>query len=551
MEKEPLTTASAPVAAGNDVRSRRWVFLLACAVTGVLMVLSFPRYDFDFLIWVTLAPLFWAVTGAGWRRGLLGGLVSGAILEGWGFSWVHHSMREFTGFGAFEALALFLPWVLYETIPWMLLGLLLSCQRLRGRPEPCRILLVLPLWVGIEHYYPRIFPWHVGGAVHDRIWLVQSADLLGASGLTALVFLVNTALALVLFWKQGLVRFPRWSLAAAACALLGANVYGSLRLDQIDRAMAAASELKIGVIQPVTHPDEKRGDNRVNTPLLKKMVTLTRALEAKGRLDLVLWPEGADSVGYLFDERGKVIRGEIDRVKPTGFEDLETPLVAGTWTEVPSADARYNSAAYILPGKWPPGGFYHKNIRLLFGEYVPLLDRLPDGFRKKLGFVGTIAAGTDGPLFNLPDRSGGPSSNNFRILICYEAILDGYVRKNAKGASFLVNITEDIWYGDTSHVGQHVSVLKMRAVESRISIARATNVGPSGVIDPAGRMAEATNKFKKEERTFSLRPARFRSFYAEWGFLFPGTCLMVGVFLAFRRWARRKTPAAVAGSPRS
>ncbi len=506
------------------------------------MVLSFPRYDLDFLIWVTLAPFMWAVTGAGWRRGLIGGFVAGVILEGWGFSWVLHAMRTQSGLGFVGGLAMFTPWVLYETIPWMVLGLALGCQRTPAeragrRTEPVGALLVLPLWVGIEHYYPRIFAWHVGGAVHDRIWLVQSADMLGSSGLTAIVFLVNAVLADAFSWIQRTARFPRRSCGVAAGVLVAVNLYGALRLGQIERALEGASELRIGVVQPVTPPEEKQPGN---TPLFTKMETLTRALESKGRLDLVLWPEGADPVGYLFDDQDRVKRPQIDRVNPTGFENLKTPLVAGTWSAKPGAGAHYNTAAYIVPGKWPPAGFYHKNIRLLFGEYVPLLEHLPKWFREKIPNVGTITAGTDCLLFNLPDRSGGPSPNNFRILICYEGVLDGYARKNAKGASFLVNVTEDIWYGDTSHVGQHVSVLKLRAVESRISIARATNVGPSGVIDPAGRMADATNKFQKEERTFSLRPVRFRSFYAEWGFLFPPVCLAVGVGVPFRRWVRRR-----------
>ena len=153
---------------------------------------------------------------------------------------------------------------------------------------------------------------------------------------------------------------------------------------------------------------------------------------------------------------------------------------------------------------------------------------MPDWFRQRIGYVGTINAGTESPLFVLPGSRGNPATR-FRVLICYEGILADYMRKNAGGADFLVNVTEDIWYGDTSHIGQHLQVLKIRAIESRISVARATNIGPSGVIDPAGRMPDATAKFTMAEHVFSLRPACFESLYSRGGHLFPVFCLAAGL----------------------
>ena len=529
-------SATLPVAA--DRRTRRAAFLAACALSGVLFVLSYPRYDIDWLIWVALAPFIWAVTGAGWRRGLLGGCITGAILESWSFNWVLYAMMNFTGLGLAGGLAMFTPWVLYETLPWAALGLFLGLQRSGARPRLSGALVAIPLWIALEHYYPRVFPWHVGVALHDRIWLAQSADLLGVSGLTALILLANTVLAFGLFRAQGRARFPRWSAALTVCALAAASVYGAVRLAEIDRGLAATPEFRVGTIQPVTLPVE-----RARSPVLvfSRMQQLTRALEAKERPDLILWPEGADTIGYRIDAQGRVDRPRVTAEYETGFEALATPLVAGTWTTVPSAGAVYNSAAYILPRQWPPAGFYHKNMRLLFGEYVPFLESLPAWFRRRIGYVGTINAGTESPLFELPGSRGNPATR-FRVLICYEGVLEGYVRKSAEGADFLVNITEDIWYGDTSHIGQHLQVLKMSTIESRIAVARATNIGPSGVIDPAGRMPDATSKFEMAERVFSLRPARFESLYSRGGHFFPAFCLAAGllgvVWLRYRAQVR-------------
>ncbi len=501
----------------------------AAGLSGVLTVLSFPRYGLDFLVWIAFVPLIWAATGAGARRGFLAGWFAGLTLVFGGFNWVLYAMREFTGFGPFAAF-IFLPWLLWESLPWGLLGLALGFLRRYERPAaPAWAFAAIPLWVGIERGFPRLFPWEIGGAFHDRPWLLQCADLLGSSGLTALVLLVNVVLYLGLLRLLGQARLPKRSLALALALLAGANIYGELRLDQVEAAIGKSPELKVGVVQPAALPETKEPGNFA---FFEKLEALTRALAQKGALDLVLWPEGADPVGYVF-EGDRVGRAQ-DRDHPTGFEDLPAPLVAGTWSVNRTTGMGRNTAEYVVPGKWPPR-FYHKISLLLFGEHVPFWDYLPEGIRAKLKNVGVIEAGTECPLFELPARAGTSyRPPHFRVLICYEGILSRSVREASPGADFLVNVTEDIWYGDTAHIPQHLSLLKVRAVENRISIARAANVGPSGVIDPAGRMVDRTVPYEKCERVFSLRPARLATLYGQVGHAFPWICLPIGVLLFSR-----------------
>jgi apolipoprotein N-acyltransferase len=500
------------------------------SLTGVLMVLAFPRCGLDFLVWVSLVPLLFAAVGAGARAGFLSGWFAGLAMVFGGFNWVLFAMREFTGLGPFAVLV-YLPWLLYESLPWGLVGLALGLLRSRGdAPAPAGAYAAIPLWVGIESFFPRLFPWEVGGALFDRSWLIQSADIFGAGGLTALVFLVNVVLYLSLLRLRSRGGVPWIGLAAALALLAGANLYGWRRLDQVERAIQASPELEVGIVQPVAAPEERQAGDFT---CFQKLETLTRALAQKGPLDLAVWPEGADPVGIIF-QGGKAGRPQ-DRRLATGFENLPAPLVAGTWSYDRDTRLSRNTAEYVLPGKWP-SGFYHKRSLLLFGEYVPLWDLLPEGVRARLPNIGSIAAGDEDPIFELPARSGTSyRAPRFRILICYEGILAGRVRAVSSGADFLVNVTEDIWYGNTSHIPQHLSLLRLRAVENRIAIARAANVGPSGVIDPAGRMAGPTLPYQKTERVFSLHPARLASFYGKVGFVFPWICLPLGL-LVFSRF---------------
>jgi apolipoprotein N-acyltransferase len=516
--RPPRGQVAAPARA--DLRAR--LLFPAAGLTGLLMVLAFPACDHDYLLWLVLVPLFWTACGAGPGRGFLAGWLSGFTLVCGGFYWVLSAMRAFSGLGRGLSEAMFLPWVLYESLPWGILGLCLGALRSTGRPAPGRIFWLIPIWVAVEHYYPHIFPWHVGGGLY-RSLLAQTADLFGASGLTALVLLVNAVIFLGLLSIRREVRFP-WKSLCLMLALLGVGYfYGWFRLRQVDAALAAAPELRVAMVQPVAMPREKK-----NPPFFFEMEQRTRALIQREKVDLAVWPEGTDTVGWIYNDEGQLIRAERNIQRQTGFEKLTVPLVAGSWSYSFVTMTQKNTAAYVEPQKWPPG-FYHKNVRVLFGEYIPLLEHLPTWFREKIPNAGTIEAGTECPLFELP---GGPY--RFRILICYEAILPGFVRHAERDADFLVNVTEDIWYGKTSHVGQHLSVLMLRAIENRISIARAANAGPSGVIDPAGRMRERTVPFEKSEGVFSLRPAHLGTFYAQLGFAFPGVCIPVGVVFLWR-----------------
>ena len=157
-----------------------------------------PRLGYGLSLHVTFASLgatrVIAAAGAGGRRGLFLGWLAGMTLELAGFVWILYAIRSFSGLGAVVSSLLFAVWLLYTSIPWAALGWALG--RLR-RVE--QIYWVIPLWVGLEHFFPRLFPWHVGGALYDSPWLLQCADLLGASGLTAFVFLVSAALYHLLF----------------------------------------------------------------------------------------------------------------------------------------------------------------------------------------------------------------------------------------------------------------------------------------------------------------------------------------------------------------
>ncbi len=496
-------------------------------LSGLLVVLAFPRYGFeiglDWLVWVALAPLFFSATGSGWRRGLFLGWCTGFLLESSGFCWILLAIRRFTGLPSIVSSLLFAVWATYASIPWALLGCVLGRSR-----RSSNLWVALAAWVAIEGLFPRLFPWHLGGALYGREWLLQCADLLGASGLTGLIFIWNALVfsGICALRKQ---RKPPYALGAACAILLtAALLYGRARIETVTRAAGEVPALSVLLVQGALDPEikNKRG-------LEHYLAETRRLLQGKSQMELpalIVWPEGADQHSFNLDPRSSPWAFHVRHLPAERlFQAIPSPLVAGSAGYVENRLPEFSNVAFYLePGK--PPRFYEKNRRILFGEHVPGIEWLPESWRRELfKNIGTLWPGQGNP----PLRLG---AYTFKNLICYEAVLPDYVTESSVGADFLVNITEDVWYGRSAHIPQHVSVLTLRVVENRTPIVRCANMGPSGVFHATGRFERGEQIFAPEGVWAELRPRSLPTFYKSWGRHLPlgALVLVLGGWISLR-----------------
>jgi apolipoprotein N-acyltransferase len=165
-------------------------------------------------------------------------------------------------------------------------------------------------------------------------------------------------------------------------------------------------------------------------------------------------------------------------------------------------------------------GIYNNLHLVPFGEYVPLKFIL--GFVNKLvAPVGDFSAGTGYNTLQLPQGS-------FGVAICFEGIFPQLVRQFFdRGGQYLVNITNDAWFGKSSAPLQHFSILALRAVENRAYIVRAANTGISGFIDPLGRILGSTSIFVTDFLVQTIHLGGAKSFYSEYGDIFSWLCIIV------------------------
>ena len=352
-----------------------------------------------------------------------------------------------------------------------------------------------PLWLGLAALYTAAewvrghaftgFPWNLPSATVDG-WLplLQPASLVGSYGLSLLVLLVTMAPAL---WLDGGVsRRVRLTGSAAATLLLVAMVgWGVAREAAIPR-IADPDGAVPGVVVRVVQGNVPQRDKW--NPLLKpehlgRYIALSdpsrpadlRApgLEPSAAPTVVAWPETA--VAHLIGDAPDLMAALARVVPAEGSLIFGAPRVAriGRLSEV------YNSV-FALDAGAETAWTFDKAHLVPFGEYVPLRDVLPVN-----PIVQSRRDFTPGPGPRTLELKGAPPVS---VLICYEAIFPGGAVDPDHRPAWLLNATNDAWFGRWSGPYQHLAITRLRAIEQGLPMIRAANTGVSAVIDPAGRI---------------------------------------------------------------
>ena len=497
-----MVTGLDPVASG-DGPAERWRRLAVAVVAGAAMHLAFPRPGWDLLGWVALAPvLALAATartpGRAFLEGWVGGLAFFLLL----MRWLTHTMTTFSTMPMPVAVLVVVAMAAYLGLFWG--GVAWAVAWLGRRMGPRALWLAPALWVTgelLRTYLLSGFPWGLLGYIPSRrLLVIQIAAWTGVYGVSALLVLVNTALAWAAVERRG--RATAGALVVAGVAVAGALLVGRAHLAPID-----APTVPVAVVQG-NIPQDVKWNAAFKAETLSIYGALTRAAAPGSRL--VVWPEAA-MPAYVRFEPG-ALRWLTDLAA-----DARVPLLVG----VPDAETDGKKVSYLNSAFLVESGGvrarYDKMHLVPFGEYVPL--------KRLLFFVEAIAAEigdfTPGRQVAILPLEGAP----FGTVICYEVIFpDLFRRFVAEGASFMTNITNDAWFGDSGGPVQHLAMVPLRAVENRIAIARAANTGISAFVLPSGAIQGTLPLGTRGTLRADLPLRRGHTFYTRFGDVFAYAC---------------------------
>jgi apolipoprotein N-acyltransferase len=452
---------------------------------------SFHPLNLGFLGWFALVPLLVYARAASGAKSFFIVWLAGALTFGAAFAWVRHTVPPGP--------------VLLGIYKGLFVALFVVLVRRLG------VLWAPVAWVALEYLRGVLFgglPWFLlGYTQHEALRLIQSADLGGVWLVSALVALVNAALA------DGR-RAARWS---AAGALVAAMAYGAIRVETIGWREGP----RLAVIQPNIPQDVKsitRVDEARKKEIYDKHVALTMRV-ADPKPDLVVWPEAAIYEGLLWDSVRKAwVRNVwyfrvLEPSRRSGAPLLVGLLVGDVGTE--GRMSFTNSAVHLDP-RGEVRARYDKVHLVPFAEFVPLARTFPwirDLIHRFSGLRLTdMRAGEGFPIW----EAGG---DRFGVQICFEGIFPEISRAIARnGAAFTVNISNDGWFQDSAELDQMLAMARFRAVENRMGFVRATNTGISAFIEPTGRV-HAMIEGKGVEGTLAarVRISEAGSLWRAWG----------------------------------
>ena len=445
---------------------RGWRAWLMAFVSGLILAAAMPPLGIVAAAFIAFTALVWQIDGTrGWRA---------AAALGWWFGLGHFLAGTYWISNALLVETDRFWWM----IPFASLGLsaylaiypAASCAVARLiRPGPARIAGLALAWTAMELLRGVAmtgFPWNPTGS----IWvgfpaMIQSAALFGVFGLSLCT--VGVAAAPALLRRGGIPA--RAVLIGLPLVLALAWGGGAVRLQAAGQAEVAG--IRLGIVQPnIAQRDKIQG--RLRARNLARHVRMTAGRLGPG-VTHVIWPETAiglpisrvpeiaRTVAQVVPEGGYLIAGAI-RASPRGTRPVRL------WNSLHAIDRRARVVAS-----------YDKAHLVPFGEYIPL--------RSLLRFAKLTEGRFDfsaGPGPRTLELAGLPP---FGALICYEAIFPGAVTEPGKRPSWLLNLTNDGWFGDSAGPYQHFAAAQLRAVEEGIPVVRAANSGISGVIDAYGR----------------------------------------------------------------
>lgn len=511
-----------------------WKRAAIALVAGALSALAMAPFNAWPVLFLTFPVMVWLIDGAGaghWRG------VPAAAMAGWWFGLGYFVPGLYWIGYAFLVDAPTFAWLL----PFAVLGLPaylalftafgFALARLIWTRDGIRVIALAASLTLSEWLRGQVlsgFPWNsFGYALTEPLALAQTASVIGLWGLTFLSIAIFASPAALI---DGSTRGRRpWIGPAMALALLTAmGIFGGVRLALQPTTLVA--RVKLRIMQPNLQQDVKF-NYAAKAQVMQKYLTLSdRASrpQSTGVRDasILIWPESAFP---FFLTREADAMAQIADLLPRG-----TILITGSVRapDVPPGiriTRAYNSI-YVIDHDGSVLSVYDKVHLVPFGEYLPFQD-----WMEKLGFVqltkvqGGFIAGARRRAMDLPNAP------RMLPLICYEAIFPGDVASRDDRPGWMINLTNDGWFGNSTGPYQHLQQARVRAIEQGLPMVRAANTGISAVVDPAGRIIARLGLGVEGVLDANLPAAIAPTIYARVGDIPAAIMVAAGLLLVLRR----------------
>jgi apolipoprotein N-acyltransferase len=456
-------------------------------MAGAASTLALAPFGAWPVLFLTFPILVWLIDGS--ADGRFGGVLA-ACMAGWWFGFGYFLAGLYWIGIAFLVDAPTFGWLMPFAVAGLPAGLALftaggaGLARFLWTRGPLRILALAVTLTAVEWLRGHVltgFPWNAFGyALTQPLALAQASALVGLWGLTFVAVAVFATPAVLVDEPSDTPR-PWAPLLAGLVVLAALGTYGSVRLRQTPTRFVEGVRLRI--VQP-NLPQDDKFSYAARQQVMSRYVTLSDRATGPDRTGVkdvthLIWPESAFP---FFLSREPEALAQIKALLPAG-----TVLITGAARPAePSATGgvrAYNSV-YVIDHEGSLVAQYDKVHLVPFGEYLP--------FQRALEAIGLMQLVKMPGGFLAGDRRrplAAPRAPLMLPLICYEVIFPGEaVPRDIERPGWLINLTNDGWFGNSTGPHQHFQQARVRAIEEGLPLVRAANTGISAVIDPVGRI---------------------------------------------------------------
>jgi len=480
------------------------VNLILAIISGSLLILSFPRFNWYFVSWIALTPLLIAIYRASFKGALICGLVAGVFFFGGLLYWIFL-------FGLLAGFSL----ILFQALFISFFGF--AAKVIHNRFEKnARLVLIPALWVSLEYFRSAGFwgfSWGVlGYSQHNFLPVIQIARWTGVFGVSFLLVFVNEILTESYMYlaqqKASLKKSVKVILGDVALVLLVIFLWVGVGVLNLARVPEDQNEIRVAILQP-SIPQEIKWEPMKKEDIFRSHLKLAEEAVEESPY-IIIWPEAAVPA-YLLEEEGY-----LQEIRSLACKTDSYLLVGGLY----SNEGRYYNSAFLFS---PEGEILERydKVRLVpFGEYVPLRSIFSN-----IRAVATVSVDTSpGEKFTVFNTDAG----KFSTVICFESTDSFIVRRMAKkGAEILVIMTNDGWFKRTTAADQHISMAVLRAVENDFFVIQAANTGVAAIIDPTGKVLSRTALFERRYLAGNVVFKKSETFYKRFGDFFAYLCLLI------------------------
>ncbi len=520
------------------VLSWGWRRALLAWSAGALSVLAMAPFDAWPVLFLTFPVTIWLIDGA--SAGRLGGMVSAAVAGWWfgfgyfvvGLYWIGHAFlvdaQQFAWLLPIAITALPAYLALFTALGFALARMMWT----RGPTRLLALAVALTLSEWLRGQLLTGFPWNAFGySLTGPLVLAQSAALIGIWGLTFLAVAIFASPALLADDRTE-TRRPWLPLAIGLFVLACLALYGTLRLAR--NTTEFVPDVRLRIMQPNLQQDEKFNYSAKQRVMNHYLQLSDRASgpQSTGVRDAthLIWPESA--FPFLLAREPDAL-AQIAELLPPG-----TVLITGAVRapELPPGAklTRALNSVYVIDHDGSILSVYDKVHLVPFGEYLPFQETL-----EKLGLMQL----TKVPGGFIPgDRRRSmdvPRAPRFLPLICYEIVFPGDAVPRGERPGWLLNLTNDGWFGNSTGPYQHLQQARVRAIEQGLPLVRAANTGVSAVIDPLGRVIKSLPLGSEGVLDASLPREIDPTLYVRTGDGLVGLILGIAAVIVVRRRVRR------------